>query len=431
MTIKLYSSIFFVFYFLFSFGQNFKIDTTDVTYRKALEAYYTTKSKATLEWVNQITDSKIKANCKEIITERKTEFLSEIKKGKFVNHEVFSPLIATIFDEIKQANSQINFDEIKILIALDEEINAYNFGEGIVVINLPLLLAVTNEMELSYIICHEISHQKLDHVLNRIKEYVNKSNSKDLIEKTKEIKKIKYNRNAIIKNELKSFVYNSRRFSRAKEHEADSLGFILYNKAYPKYIIQSIKSLQNLKMIDKEKDSLIPQDYFKIFENSKVKFEESWLNSEDLSTYNYQKNSKFWDIDSLRTHPDIDVRVAYLKEKFNISDAQIQEFSNAKYLSLTQENKYDQIFVLYHIKEYGKSLYQTMILLKNDKENPVLQKMMYDNLLKISEYKSNYKLNQCLQTESPNFTNSYNTFLGFIRNLRKTNFEQILKNYEY
>lgn len=431
MTIKLYSSIFFVFYFLFSFGQNFKIDTTDVTYRKALEAYYTTKSKATLEWVNQITDSKIKADCKEIITERKTEFLSEIKKGKFVNHEVFSPLIATIFDEIKQANSQINFDEIKILIALDEEINAYNFGEGIVVINLPLLLAVTNEMELSYIICHEISHQKLDHVLNRIKEYVNKSNSKDLIEKTKEIKKIKYNRNAIIKNELKSFVYNSRRFSRAKEHEADSLGFILYNKAYPKYIIQSIKSLQNLKTIDKEKDSLIPQDYFKIFENSKVKFEESWLNSEDLSTYNYQKNSKFWDIDSLRTHPDIDVRVAYLKEKFNISDAQIQEFSNAKYLSLTQENKYDQIFVLYHIKEYGKSLYQTMILLKNDKENPVLQKMMYDNLLKISEYKSNYKLNQCLQTESPNFTNSYNTFLGFIRNLRKTNFEQILKNYEY
>lgn len=431
MTIKLYSSIFFVFYFLFSFGQNFKIDTTDVTYRKALEAYYTTKSKATFEWVNQITDSKIKADCKEIIIERKTEFLSEIKKGKFVNHEVFSPLIATIFDEIKQANSHINFDEIKILIALDEEINAYNFGEGIVVINLPLLLAVTNEMELSYIICHEISHQKLDHVLNRIKEYVNKSNSKDLIEKTKEIKKIKYNRNAIIKNELKNFVYNSRRFSRAKEHEADSLGFILYNKAYPKYIIQSIKSLQNLKTIDKEKDSLIPQDYFKIFENSKVKFEESWLNSEDLSTYNYQKNSKFWDIDSLRTHPDIDVRVAYLKEKFNISDAQIQEFSNAKYLSLTQENKYDQIFVLYHIKEYGKSLYQTMILLKNDKENPVLQKIMYDNLLKISEYKSNYKLNQCLQTESPNFTNSYNTFLGFIRNLRKTNFEQILKNYEY
>jgi hypothetical protein len=40
-------------------------------------------------------------------------------------------------------------------------------------------------------------------------------------------------------------------------------------------------------------------------------------------------------------------------------------------------------------------------------------------------------LNQCLETESPDFTESYNAFLGFIRNLRKTNFEQIVKNYEY
>jgi hypothetical protein len=72
-----------------------------------------------------------------------------------------------------------------------------------------------------------------------------------------------------------------------------------------------------------------------------------------------------------------------------------------------------------------------MILLKNEKENPLLKKMMYDNLIKISEYKSKYKLNQCLETESPDFTESYNAFLGFIRNLRKTNFEQIVKNYEY
>jgi hypothetical protein len=252
-----------------------------------------------------------------------------------------------------------------------------------------------------------------------------------MIEKTNQIKKIKYNRDAIIKNQIKSFVYNSRRFSRAKEHEADSLGFKLYSKTYPKYIIKSIEALQNLKTIDKVKDSLTKQDYFKIFENSKVNFEESWLNTEDLSSYNYQKKSKFWDIDSLRTHPDIDFRVAYLKERFNISDGEIQEFNNAKYLSLTKENKYDKIFVLYHIKEYGKSLYQTMILLKNEKENPILKKMMYDNLIKISEYKSNYKLNKCLETESPDFTESYNAFLGFIRNLRKTNFEQIVKNYEY
>lgn len=431
MMIKLYSYILILFCVQFSVSQNIKIDTTEVNYRLDLEQYYITKSKSTLDLVNHISDDKVKAEFQEIIAERKKSFISEIKKGKFIYHVVFSPLISTILAEIKATNSEYNFDDIKILIALDEEINAYNFGEGIIVINLPLLLAIDNEMELSYIICHEISHQKLDHVFVSIKEFAEKNNSKEIVDKTKQLKKTKYNRSAIAKNEVKNFVYKKSRFSRAKEHEADSLGFVLYRKTYPKYILQSIKSLQILKTIDKEKDSLTKQDYFKIFENSKVNFDESWLNSEDLSNYNYQKKSKFWDIDSLRTHPDIDVRVEYLKEKFKISDVQIQEYNNAKYLSLTKENKYDKIFVLYHIKEYGKSLYQTMILLKKDKENPLLNKMMYDNLIKISEYKSNYKLNQCLETESPNFTESYNTFLGFIRNLRKTNFEQIVKNYEY
>lgn len=431
MTTKFYKYILILFCVQLSVSQNIKIDTTEVNYRLELEKHYIQKSKSTLDLVYQMDDSKMKSEFLEIISERKKNFISDIKKGKFIYHDVFSPLISTILAQVKQANPQYNFEDIKILLALDDDINAYNFGEGIIVINLPLLLAVNNEMELSYIICHEISHQKLDHVFVSIQDVLKKSNSKEMLEKTNQIKKIKYNRNATIKEEIKKFAYSSSRFSRAKEHEADSLGFILYRKAYPKHILQSIHSLQSLKTIDKEKDSLTRQDYFKIFENSKVNFEESWLNSEDFSTYNYQKKSKFWDIDSLRTHPDIDIRVEYLKEKFNITDTQIQEFNNAKYLSLTKENKYDNIFVLYHIKEYGKSLYQTMILLKNEKENPLLKKMMYDNLMKISEYKSNYKLNQCLETESPNFTESYNTFLGFIRNLRKTNFEQIVKNYEY
>ena len=431
MTIKFYKYIFLLFCIQFAFGQNIRIDTTQLNYRLDLEQDYTIKSKKTFDFVNKISDSKVKSEFLEIVTKRKKEFISDIKKGKFIEHPVFSPLLSNIFAEIVKANPQTNFEDIKILIGLEEEINAYNFGEGIVVINLPLLLAVNNELELSFIICHEISHQKLDHVFSGINEYLEKSNSKETIEKTKQLKKIKYNRAALAKHEIKGFVYNTRRFNRVKEHEADSLGFLFYSKTYPKYVLQSLEALKNLKEVDKEKDSLTKLDYFKIFENSKVNFDKNWLNTEDFSSYNYQKKSKFWDVDSLRTHPDIDVRVTYLKDKFKISDTQNQEFSSAKYLSVKNDNKYDEIFLLFHIKEYGKSLYQTMMFLKYDKENPLLKKMMYDNLLKISEYKFNFKLNQCLQTESPKFTTSYNIFLGFIRNLRKSNFEQIVKNYEY
>ena len=86
---------------------------------------------------------------------------------------------------------------------------------------------------------------------------------------------------------------------------------------------------------------------------------------------------------------------------------------------------------LYFLKEYGKSLYKTMILLKNDKENVLLKMKMYDNFSKIEAYRKKYILNRCLETESPNFTTSYNTYLSFVRNLTNSQLTQILKYYEY
>ena len=133
MNLKFYNYIFLIFCFQLSFGQNIKIDTTEVTYRIELEKFYIQKSKSTLDLVNQMDDSKIKSEFLEIISERKQNFISEIKKGKFIQHTFFSPLISTILTEVKQANPQYDFDDIKILLALDDDVNAYNFDVKITI----------------------------------------------------------------------------------------------------------------------------------------------------------------------------------------------------------------------------------------------------------------------------------------------------------
>lgn len=421
----------FMFSFQMIFSQQIILDTTGVNYNKELESFYIELSKKTFIELDKIADKKVKSEMKTLFLENKNAFLKDIQNGKFVYHKEFSKLLEDNFSKIKNKNPDINFDDIKILLRLDESINAYNTGEGIVIFNLPLLMNINDEYEVSFIICHEISHQHLNHVFKSLQTNIEKGNSKEMIEKTKQIKKAKYNKATLATNELKNFVYSNRRFSRENEHQADSLGFVYFKKTYPEYLHKATQTLEVLKYLDKEKDSLTISDYVKIFENTTIDFQEDWLEEDILSNYKYQKNSKTWDIDSLRTHPDIDVRVQYIKENFKIDEKEVAQYSKVKYLNLKSETKYDEVFMLYYLKEYGKSLYKTMILLKNDKDNPILKKMMYDNLLKIESYKNQYKLNKCLQTESPNFSSSYNMFLSFIRNLRKTNFNQILKYYEY
>lgn len=433
MNSKFFYTIIFSLFFQFLFCQeNILLDTlSNEVFKMELEQFYINQAKKTEILINQISDAKVKSEMREVFREKKSQFLQQIKSGKFVYHKEISPLIDKIFTDIKANNPNENFNDIKIILALDEEVNAYNSGEGIVVINLPLVLIINDELELSFIICHEISHQMLNHVYNSIEAHLKKGNSKEMIEKARELEKVKYNKRGLAKAEVKKFVYHDRRFSRDKEHQADSLGFVYFSKTNPKYLLKSIEALACLKYVDKEKDSLTKKDYHVIFDNTTIDFQDEWLETEDFSSYNYQKMTKFWDIDSLRTHPDIDERIAYLKDKFKISESQISEYNKLNYLTLKSKSKYDEIFMMYYLKEYGKSLYKTMILLKSDKENPILKKMMYDNLYMISEYKNQYKLNQCLETESPYFSESYNTFLSFIRNLRKATFNQILKIYEY
>lgn len=428
---KFYYLVLLSFSFQMIFSQQIILDTIDVNYNKELESFYIERSKKTFIELDKIANKKVKSEMKTFFLDNKNAFLEDIQNGKFVYHKGFSKLLENNFREIKNKNPDVNFDNIKILLKLDESINAYNVGEGIVIFNLPLLMNINDEYEVSYIICHEIAHQHLNHVFKSLQTNIEKGNSEEMIEKTRQIKKAKYNKATLATNELKNFVYSNRKFSRENEHQADSLGFVYFKKTYPEYLHKATQTLEFLKYLDKEKDSLTKSDYVNIFKNTTVDFQENWLEEDILSNYKYQKNSKTWDIDSLRTHPDIDVRVQYIKENFKIDEKEVAQYSKMNYLNLKSETKYDEVFMLYYLKEYGKSLYKTMILLKNDKENPILKKMMYDNLSKIETYKNNYKLNKCLQTESPNFSSSYNMFLSFIRNLRKTNFNQILKYYEY
>lgn len=405
------------------------LEQTSPAYLLEIKEKFQIQEQKKIEEITKIPDKVVRKELQQVVTDFTNKFKQDVADRKFIYHPEVSPLLQTIFQKIVDANPGYDLSDIQVLLGLDAAPNAYNRGDNIVVINFPLMSKLEDEGQLAFVICHEIAHQKLDHVYSSLTQHVFKANSPEMIQKAKEIKGQKYNKKQVVMAELKDFVYDNRRFKRAYEFQADSLGFLLFEKAYPKNRSNVINALEILQFLDEEKDSLVLKDYQDIFKHRNLEFNSSWLESEDFTQYNYQKNNKFWHVDSLRTHPEIPYRVNNLKKIFDISENTNVITDNA-YHQLKEKIKIDEIEMFFEIKQYGESLYRTMIALKYTPDNKRLHQLMVKNLDKITAYKKEYKLNQCLATESARFSDSYNAFLAFVRNMRFSNLNQLKQSYE-
>ena len=417
------------FFMEFSFAQNTVIiDTTNHDYRASLKEFYASQTSINQAVLEVGMSRKIRNQFEEMYLDNKKDFISLIDKGVFFESKNYSSLFETIFERLKNNNSELASSNIKLLLAFSDESNAYNNGENIVVINLPLIRDLKNEYQLAFVISHEIAHQKLNHVHEGIVKRLNKYNSEELLQKTKSIDKQKFNKGALASELMKNLVYGDRRESRKKEIAADSLGYLYFSKAYPNFNLQAVESLKILKNIDVATDSLNKSDFIKIFNSQNLKFNEEWLKSDLVNNYNYQKDKKKFDVDSLRTHPDCDVRISLLTTTFKIKSIP-QKIESGTYEESKKEIDKEYVFGLYFLEEYGKSLYHSLLKYKQDLGDTYYRNMIYENLIKLREYRMNYTLNKYLETENPNFSEGYNQFLNFIRNLRRNELNELILNF--
>lgn len=292
---------------------------------------------------------------------------------------------------------------------------------------IPLIKKIENQYQLAFILSHEIAHNLLSHSYNGMIAHAAMVHSSEIKKQTKEIQKQKYNKGQIASGLYRDIVYGKRKNNRRLEHQADSLGFVLFKNAFKGNEYQALVSLETLKDIDKETDSLSVADYTKLFTTEKIAFKNQWINNDELQAYKYDRSPKFWQVDSLKTHPDCDLRVGFVKKHFMVQPAEVE--LSEEFMMLKNSSQYNHILGLYAIEEYGKSLYETLLLYKNEPENDFLKKMMYHNLIKLQEAQKSYSLNKHLDTLNPRYSNSYNTFLSFFRQLRKNELNEIINKY--
>ena len=406
-------------------------DTIQKDYKTEINNLYTQRViLQKQQFSQQIQDKKTRNEVEKSYTEVSNDFKENIDKGIFVDNKMFRSTINSLVEKIQNNNSSYKqLKDSKILLSFGSSPNAYAIGNDFVVLYIPLLHKLENEMQMAFIICHEIAHNLLKHSYKSIVDYATLKHSEDIKKQTREIEKKKYNKGQIASGLYKDIVYGKRKNNRLYEHQADSLGFILFQNAFPQYTHESIKTLKLLEHIDKETDSLSPDDYFKLFNTEKSPFKESWISSNELSEYNYEKNSKFWAVDSLKTHPDCEVRIEYLNKHFKIAEKK-EITASDEFILLKTSSLYNHILGLYFTEDYGKSLYESLKLYKNNTEDEFLKHMIKSNLIQLQQAQNNYTLNKYLETNNPKFSDSYNTFLYFLRQLRKSQMNAIINKYE-
>ncbi|HLN95071.1 MAG TPA: M48 family metallopeptidase [Flavobacterium sp.] len=367
-----------------------------------------------------------KAVVRAVYAELQEDFIDKITDNDFICNDEYLGYLRMLLDEILEKNG-LDRSAYRILLSKDPSVNAYNTGDGTVVINYGLFLALENEDELVFVMSHEIGHQYLNHVRNGIVSFAKASTSEETIAKTKEIRKQKYGKGRMSTGLLKSIVYQNYEERRQHEIEADSIGMVFYQKTR-RNLPSGISTLEKLAIADEERDSLTLADYHAIFDRSDFRLKERYFEEEKSLFTRYDKDKRF-DPDSLRTHPACEVRLSLLKKQ-TPSQPLVRTIS-PRFDAFRKNSAYQSLYNQISSESYGLSLYEALKLYKRNPGDAVLKDIILTDLRKLKDARVTYTLNRYLpKVDRKDNSDSLNRFITFIQNIKLADLDVLIGQFQ-
>ena len=393
--------------------------------------YSSKNNDSIINYLSAISDKKIKKlttnksnEIKKIILERKKEFIKNITDSNFVFNNDISKYLTSILKEIYQSNSNITNQDFYFFIDKSPIPNAACYGNGVFTVNLGLFNFVNSDDELAFIMCHEIAHFILEHGDKNLMKYIETKNSKETKNKINELKKQEYGKRKSYSEFMEKINYNFLKRSRADEIEADSLGYLLFSKTkFNKS--SSIKALKNLQL----SDEIVFNDNSKIKEHFNFEnypFNENWIVKEDV-LFNIKSSSNDYlsNKDSLKTHPDMPVRIDILNKLIN-EKKEVKE-SNDKLKEIKSLISLLSISNFIDDKKIDFALYKTLTLYNKKEINEDSYNLLVSSLLiKLYELKFNHNFGKYVSPISPfSEEENLNEVKLFLQNLELKNIKKI------
>ncbi|HEX7870018.1 MAG TPA: M48 family metalloprotease [Chryseobacterium sp.] len=357
------------------------------------------------------------------------DFEKQVKNKGFVFNSVFDAKVRSLLERLRKNNPQIP-QNLKILIAKDNTPNAYCFADGTFVINMGLFNWLNNDDQLAAVISHELGHKITEHTLKTFLKLINQ----DQLDKSvvQNIKSTKENRNQRAFDVLKNRVYKKGTENRKQEMQADSLGYVVFkNSDFKKEeFINTLKRLEDFDTISPI--TLKVETYKKFFNLPKQEFNDKWLKKEDFSLYNYNHFNDKLNKDSLKSHPEVTLRINQLKKLFpELKNEVKDEKASESYAVLEKIARMETLPNFYYSEDYGVGIYASLQFLQDGEEEKYYKNWLGKCFSKIYEARKNYNLNRYLDRVDPkNQSESYQQFLNFMWNLSLDEIKNIADYYQ-
>ena len=148
--------------------------------------------------------------------------------------------------------------------------------------------------------------------------------------------------------------------------QADSIGYMFFkNSDFKKAeFINTLKRLEDFDSISPR--TLKVETYKKYFSLPKQEFKDKWLKKEDFSLYNYKHYKEKLNKDSLRSHPEMVLRINNLKKIFpELRTEAPDEKATESYAVLEKTARMETLPNFYHSEDYGVGIYASLQFLQD------------------------------------------------------------------
>ncbi len=328
----------------------------------------------------QAQSSIIQKSEKARIKKTKQQFLIEsnflidrlLVSGKVLFNDPISQYVAQVADKITSKDKSLK-DSLKFYVIKSPVVNALSTNQGYIMINLGLLAQLENEAQLAFVLCHEIVHFKRKHSLNK---YIR------LESKRGEVRKMSYEQQLLSKAA----------YSKENETQADMEGLDLFMKTeYSTAVLDGV--------FDVLEYGHLPYDEvdfsYKMFETENFKFRK-----EDILKEYQAISSDETEDTATSTHPSIQKRRVLIGDRISEAkkDPKAKKFvvSESLFVKNRQLARYELSKLYLEQRNYGASLYNSYLLLKEDPKSTYAKEQILYALYFMTKYKNRNSLSEVL-----------------------------------
>lgn len=353
--------------------------------------------------------------------EQRQEFLNSLlDNGQLMFGTQLDRKVNEVLAQIEDANPLLN-NIAREFVLINSSVNAVNTGGGCILVCTGLLERLQNEDQLAFVLCHELAHQYEDHVNKQLLKNAGIVTDEALNDSIQRIFKEQYKVSTKLTNLLIPGLTKQMQYSREKELEADSLGFVFYRKAG----FDVNEAINCLNILDHSDEEFLNQqpDFKKYFQNDSITFRDDWLGEEYTSSLGKFTMEKDTLVALLKTHPDIPKRVSAFKRQLGADSSRIDSnLSKKTFADLSVMASINNAQEQYYNDNYSRAFYIAYQLQMSHPELVYPKYLISSVLGELSLHRKNHMAGRYLELQDEEDSKLYTATLNFLWALEARDF---------